>query len=93
MLKQIQPYCVFFNNEMDEEAKNELFNKLKNNYKYSEIYLPEVISNAVKRKILEMPPLVPEGEISKINLTLEQKIYFSIKNCFLLKKKKNQNLK
>ena len=33
MLKQIQPYCVFFNNEMDEEAKNELFNKLKNNYK------------------------------------------------------------
>ena len=74
MLKQIQPYCVFFNNEMDEEAKNELFNKLKNNYKYSEIYLPEVISNAVKRKILEMPPLVPEGEISKINLTLEQKI-------------------
>ena len=26
MIKQIQPYCVFFNNELDEESKNDLFN-------------------------------------------------------------------
>lgn len=39
MIKQIQPYCVFFQNDLDEESKNELFNKLKEKYKFSEILL------------------------------------------------------
>ena len=52
MLKQIQPYCVYFSNDVDEESKNELFDKLKNNYKFSEISLNEIISNAIKRNIL-----------------------------------------
>ena len=65
MIKKIQPYCVFFSNEIDEESKNELFNKLKNNYKFSEISLPEIINNAIKRKIL--------SEENK-ELSLEQKI-------------------
>ena len=71
MLKQIQPYCVYFQNDVDEESKNELFNKLKTNYKFSEISLQEIISNAIKRKILENPKDEP---IEKLNLTLEQKI-------------------
>ena len=71
MLKQIQPYCVYFSNDVDEESKNELFNKLKTNYKFSEISLPEIISNAVKRKLLDNKKNEP---IDKINLTLEQKI-------------------
>ena len=65
MIKKIQPYCVFFSNEVDEESKNELFNKLKNNYKFSEISLPEIINNSIKRKIL--------SEKNK-ELSLEQKI-------------------
>ena len=71
MLKQIQPYCVYFSNDIDEESKTELFNKLKTNYKFSEISLPEIISNAIKRNILENKKNEP---IDKINLTLEQKI-------------------
>ena len=71
MLKQIQPYCVYFENDVDEESKNELFNKLKTNYKFSEISLPEIITNAIKRKILENPKNEP---IENLNLTLEQKI-------------------
>ena len=74
MLKQIQPYCVYFNNDIDEKSKIELFNKLKTNYKFSEILLPEIISNAIKRKILNIPGIHPGDDISKINLTLEQKI-------------------
>ena len=71
MLKQIQPYCVYFSNDVDEESKVELFNKLKTNYKFSEISLPEIISNAIKRKIL-----VNHNEESpeKMNLSLEEKI-------------------
>ena len=71
MLKQIQPYCVYFSNDVDEESKAELFNKLKTNYKFSEISLPEIISNAIKRKIL-----VNHNEESpeKMNLSLEEKI-------------------
>ena len=71
MLKQIQPYCVYFSNDVDEEIKNELFDKLKNNYKFSEINLQEIIENAVKRNIL----INKNGEpIEKLNLSLEQKI-------------------
>ena len=71
MLKRIQPYCVYFENEVDEESKNELFNKLKTNYKFSEISLKEIITNAIKRKILVNKENEP---IENINLTLEQKI-------------------
>ena len=71
MLKKIQPYCVYFENEVDEESKNELFNKLKTNYKFSEISLKEIITNAIKRKILVNKENEP---IENINLTLEQKI-------------------
>ena len=71
MLKQIQPYCVYFSNDVDEESKNELFDKLKNNYKFSEISLNEIISNAIKRNILINKNEVP---IEQLNLSLEQKI-------------------
>ena len=71
MLKKIQPFCVYFENEVDEESKNELFNKLKTNYKFSEISLKEIITNAIKRKILVNKENEP---IENINLTLEQKI-------------------
>ena len=64
MIKQIQPYCVFFNNELDEESKNDLFNKLKTKYNFSEILLSEVIENAIKRKIID----------EKQEITLSQKI-------------------
>ena len=71
MLKQIQPNCVYFSNDVDEESKTELFNKLINNYKFSEINLKEIISNAIKRKIL-----IKKNEEKKdnINLSLEEKI-------------------
>ena len=71
MLKQIQPNCVYFSNDVDEESKTELFNKLKNNYKFSEINLKEIISNAIKRKILIKKN---EENIDNINLSLEEKI-------------------
>ena len=71
MLKQIQPNCVYFSNDVDEESKTELFNKLINNYKFSEINLKEIISNAIKRKILIKKN---EENIDNINLSLEEKI-------------------
>ena len=71
MLQKIQPYCVFFANDIDDESKNALFNKLKTDYKFSEISLTEIISNAIKRKILENPSGAPP---ENLNLTLEQKI-------------------
>ena len=71
MLKQIQPNCVYFSNDVEEESKTELFNKLINNYKFSEINLKEIISNAIKRKILIKKN---EENIDNINLSLEEKI-------------------
>ena len=71
MLKQIQPYCVYFSNDVDEESKTELFNKLINNYKFSEISLKEIISNAIKRKILIKNDKEP---IENIKISLDEKI-------------------
>ena len=65
MIKKIQPYCVFFQNDMSENEKTEIIEKLKNNYGFSEILLPKVIENAKSRKIIEEDPE---------KLTLEQKI-------------------
>jgi adenylate kinase family enzyme len=65
MMKQIQPYCAYI--EVDEgnnEKKNELFEKLKNNYKFFEIEINKIIENAKIRKII--------GE--NIELSLEDKI-------------------
>ena len=73
LIEQIQPYCVFFQNDLDEESKNELFNKLKEKYKFSEILLPQVIENAIKRKIIDVPDY-KEGEVDKVNLSLSQKL-------------------
>ena len=73
MIKQIQPYCFFFKNDIDEESKNELFNKLKEKYKFSEILLSQVIENAIKRKIIDAPDY-KEGEIDKLDISLAQKI-------------------
>ena len=73
IIKQIQPYCVFFQNDLDEESKNELFNKLKEKYNFCEILLSQVIENAIKRKIIDVPNY-KEGEIDKVELSLEQKI-------------------
>ena len=73
MIKQNQPYCVFFQNDLDEDSKKELFNKLKEQYNFSEILLSEVIEKAIKRKIIEMPNY-KEGEIDKVEISLSQKI-------------------
>ena len=73
MIKQIQPYCVFFQNDLDEDSKKELFNKLKEQYNFSEILLSEVIEKAIKRKIIEVPNY-KEGEIDKVEISLSQKI-------------------
>ena len=73
MIKQIQPYCAFFHNDLDEESKKELFNKLKEKYNFSEILLSEVIEKAIKRKIIEIPNY-KEGEIDKVEISLSQKI-------------------
>ena len=71
MLKQIQPYCVYFSNDVDEESKTELFNKLISNYKFSEISLKEIISNAIKRKILIKNDKEP---IENMKISLDEKI-------------------
>ena len=73
MIKQVQPYCVFFQNDLDEESKTELFNKLKEKYNFSEILLSEVVENAIKRKIINVKDY-KEGEADKVDLSLAQKI-------------------
>ena len=73
IIKEIQPYCVFFHNDLDEESKNELFNKLKEKYNFSEILLSEVIEKAIKRKMIEIQNY-KEGEIDKVEISLSQKI-------------------
>ena len=53
MMKQIQPYCAYIDfDEENKEKKNELFEKLKNNYKFFEIDINKIIEDAKTRKII-----------------------------------------
>ena len=65
MMKQIQPYCAYIEvNDENPEKKAELFEKLKNNYKFYEIEINKIIENAKIRKIID----------NDNKLTLEDKI-------------------
>ena len=65
MMRQIQPYCAYL--EFDDESaekKGEIFEKLKNNYKFYEIDINQIIEHAKIRKIIE----------NDTQLSLEEKI-------------------
>lgn len=65
MMRQIQPYCAYL--EFDDESaekKGEIFEKLKNNYKFYEIDINQIIEHAKIRKIIE----------NDSQLSLEEKI-------------------
>ena len=65
MMKQVQPYCAYIEfDENNSEKKNELFEKLKSNYKFFEIDINKIIENAKIRKIID----------NDSKLTLEDKI-------------------
>ena len=82
MMKQIQPYCAYIDfDEENIEKKNEIFEKLKNNYKFYEIEIEKIIENAKIRKIIPdtnelslddkiklIRPLIFREECSKIIL-------------------------
>ena len=65
MMKQIQPYCAYIEIDNDNsEIKTELFEKLKNNYKFCEIEINKIIENAKIRKLID----------NNTELSLEEKI-------------------
>ena len=65
MLTQIEPYCAYIeSDENNSEKKNELFEKLKNNYKFYEIEINKIIENAKIRNLIN----------NDNELTLEDKI-------------------
>ena len=67
MMKQIQPYCAYI--EVDEEhaeKKNELFDKLKNNYKFFEIEINKIIENAKIRNLIDNNVSLSAEEIIKL---------------------------
>ena len=82
MMRQIQPYCAFIEfNEESTEKKDEIFEKLKNNYKFFEIEINKIIENAKIRKLINdnselsleekiklIRPLIFREECSKIIL-------------------------
>ena len=70
MMKKIQPYIAYIQveNDINIESKEELFNKLKEKYKFREIIINDLIDNCKKRNMI---PDKPNEEISteeKINL-------------------------
>ena len=68
MMKKIQPYITYIQveNDISNESKEELFNKLKEKYHFWEIVISEIIENAKKRNII--PDKKPE------EITIEEKI-------------------
>ena len=65
MMKQIQPYCAYIEiNDENADKKAELFEKLKNNYKFCEIEMNKIIENAKIRKLID----------NNAELSLEDKI-------------------
>ena len=63
MMKKIQPYIAYIQveNDISNESKEELFNKLKEKYKFWEIVITELIENSKKRNLI---PDKPNEEIS-----------------------------
>ena len=70
MMKNIQPYIAYIQveNDISQENKDELFNKLKNKYNFYEIVISDLISNAKKRNILCDKPIEEISIEEKINL-------------------------
>ena len=70
MMKQIQPYIAYINveNDISNEHKEELFNKLKDKYKFMEIVISELIENAKKRNMLPDKPVEEITTEEKIKL-------------------------
>ena len=70
MMKQIQPYIAYIQveNDISQENKDELFNKLKNKYNFYEIVITDLISNAKKRNMIKDKPIEEITAEEKINL-------------------------
>ena len=70
MMKKIQPYIAYIQveNDISSENKEELFNKLKEKYKFWEIIISDLIENAKKRNMLPNKPLEEITTEEKINL-------------------------
>lgn len=70
MMKQIQPYIAYINveNDISNEHKEELFNKLKEKYKFMEIVITDLIENAKKRNLLPDKPVEEITTEEKIKL-------------------------
>ena len=78
MIKQLQPYCAYIDVPQEGYAKEELFNKLNEKYGYKEIYLPNIIENAIKRNIIQKNDRGDYSLDLKINLI--RKLIYSEKN-------------
>ena len=70
MMKKIQPYIAYIQveNDISNESKEELFNKLKEKYQFWEIIISDLIENAKKRNMLPDKPLEEITAEAKINL-------------------------
>jgi len=78
MIKQLQPYCAYIDVPQEGYAKEELFNKLNEKYGYKEIYLPNIIENAIKRNIIQKNE---RGDYSlELKINLIRKLIYSEKN-------------
>ena len=53
MVKQLQPYCAYIETQQENNAKEELFNRLTEKYGYKEMLLLKIIEDVLKRKIIE----------------------------------------
>ena len=82
MMKKIQPYIAYIQveNDISQENKEELFNKLKNKYGFWEIVISDLINNAKKRNIINIQ--------SENDITTEEKINLIRKILFQEKCKK-----
>ena len=81
MVKQLQPYCAYIESQQDS-AKEELINKLSDKYGYKEIFLPKIIENAIKRKIIEKSE---DNDYSlELKIKLIRSLVFSEKNKKLI---------
>ena len=80
MMKKIQPYIAYIQveNDISNESKEELFNKLKEKYNFCEIIISDLIENCKKRNMLPNKPIEEITIEEKINLI--RKILFREEN-------------
>ena len=80
MMKKIQPYIAYIQveNDISNESKEELFNKLKEKYNFCEIIISDLIENCKKRNMLPNKPIEEITTEEKINLI--RKILFREEN-------------